>query len=185
MENQDNNQKKSSVLGKTVWTILILIIFIGAKTYMSNSSNGHAAPALPQGLSSTDDIMSYLGKHKKSNDQISLESAMAQFNYSSDSDIQEQLQTDPVIFIMKNKDTGRYVFKYKSHYVYLVKEITDFYSDGSSSFIYFVAGIKKDEDGKLYVKKLNAKKYDDSNAKDSDGYSIEDYNNYYGMDEDE
>ncbi|AKP67819.1 hypothetical protein [Companilactobacillus ginsenosidimutans] len=188
MDKQENKQqeKKSSGWGKAIWTIVIVLIFFGVKSYMSNSSNDQAAaPALPQGLSSTDEIMSYIGNHEKSNEQISLESAMAQMNQDKGSDVQEQLQNDPVIFVMKNKETGRYVFKYKNHYVYLIREITDFYSDGSYSYMYFVTGIKKDDDGKLYVKKLDAKKYDDSNAKETDGYSIDDYNNYYGMDEDD
>jgi hypothetical protein len=180
MDTNNNEAPKKSPAGKIIGWIVVLIIFAGVKIYFGNSSNNQAAPAMPQGLSDTDSVMTYLGNHKKSDEQISLTSATAQWSEVNDRDLQDKLKTDPVIFVMENKETGRYVFKYKSHYVYLIKEITDFDDDDNYTYEYFVVGIKKNSDGKLYLKELNANKFDDSNAKETDGYSIEDYNNYYG-----
>ncbi|MQS75317.1 hypothetical protein [Companilactobacillus halodurans] len=178
--NGDLKKKGKSSTEKVIIGLLVIAIFVALKIGLGNLNFFNP---MPSGLSNTDKIMTYLGENKKSNEQISMTSMMSQLNYSNYRDIQERLQTDPVIFVMKNKDTGRYVFKYKDHYVYLIKEITDFYQDDSYKYIYFVASIKKSSDGKQYVKEVNTKKYDDSNAKETDGYSIQDYNNYYGTDD--
>ncbi|MFC6176956.1 hypothetical protein ACFQAV_08895 [Companilactobacillus huachuanensis] len=169
-------ENKAKSKRKMILSVLIMVVFVVGKLYISYEKN-----RLPDGLSDTDSVLTYLGENKKSYDQISMTSAISQLS-AGNSELQDQTKNSPVIFIMENKKTGRYVFKYKSHFVYLVKEITDFYDDGSYKYIYFVTGIKKDSDGKQYVKELNAKNYDDSNAKETSGYSITEYNNYYSKD---
>jgi len=164
-----------------------LISIVGVLFVLVLVVKGINKNSLPEGKSNTDDILTYMADHKNVDEQISMTSAMSQIQYGMGGNDEglDSAKYDESIYIMKNTDTGRYVFKYGEHNVYLVKELTDFYSNGDYKYIYFVVGIKPDESGEVYLKQPDANKYDDSNAEESTGYSINDYNNYYASNDDD
>lgn len=172
-ESTETNQKSHAV--RNIVIAIFIIFFIVRGVHKAN---------IPKGLDTTSEVLTYVGKSKEACDDITGTTALSQvgayFTNDGGRDKVAEVRSTPAIFVMKNKDSGNFVFKYGDRYIYLIRVIARHQDDGHDQYINVAVGVNK-KDGKYYVKELN-NKYDDSNAVETDGYTSDNFEQNFSTD---
>lgn len=103
-------------------------------------------PWIPKGFNNAEQVVRYSNRH--ANNQIGFLMAAAQLNDELKSGVDHD---EPRVVVLRNKKSGRFVFKLKSHYVYLIRLLTD---HGDAYYEVAVA-VKKGDNGKVYHHQLS------------------------------
>lgn len=171
-----SNTNSSSALhrsNKTTFWLVVLIFAIGFSTVLLL----HPGNSLPDGYNTTDEILTLAGENSKANNDIQTYSGLGQLAAGIAGKPGESPNT---IIVMKNKDTGRFVFDYKGHPIYIIRVVARQYSSGAYNYFSIGLGVDKDDNGARYEKVL-PKSFNDDNAEEGQSYDYDDYNDNYDV----
>ncbi|KRL13714.1 zinc finger Ran-binding domain-containing protein [Schleiferilactobacillus perolens] len=159
---------------KTISWLVVLIFAIGFGLVLLLFYPGNS---LPDGYSTTDDVLTLAGENSKANSDIQTYSGYGQLTAGVTGKPGDAPNT---IIVMKNKDTGRFVFDYNGHPIYIIRIPVQQYSDGDYNYFSIGLGVDKDNDGDRYEKVL-PKSFKQDNAEEGQRYSYDDYNVNYDV----
>ncbi|GHP14457.1 hypothetical protein YK48G_18820 [Lentilactobacillus fungorum] len=150
----------------TGWKTIIVVALIGAFFIIKER------PWQPRGYQDADSVMGYA---LVNDDSIPADMELASVREDNNGDYTDT--NVERVFVMKNKRHGNYVFRFKNHYVYIIK--TDDFSN--SSYWLEAIGVHKDDNGNIYQHTLDSKS-DSAMLKyctEDKGYSIDDLKSNY------
>ena len=126
-----NITKKGRILKILISLVVILVLVLTGINYIRNMS-------IPKGSINYESIMDHVAN--VNGGWCDIEILQNQLLHSEYADEQS-------IYIMKNENTNRYVFPInindKVRYCYVIKVITNMYSNGSYDYTYYVVSLKK------------------------------------------
>ncbi|WP_155828676.1 hypothetical protein [Schleiferilactobacillus shenzhenensis] len=163
---------------RRVFWFIIAIFAVGFVIVLGLAS---AQNTLPAGYDSTDDVLTLAGETKKANEDIQTYSGYGQLAAGIAGRPDER--PDAVI-VMKNSGTGRFVFKYNNHPVYLIRVLTRQYDNGDYDYVTVGLGVTEDDSGTRYEKVL-PKSFKDDNAEEGHSYDFDDYDTNYAVTDDD
>ncbi|MEE8823444.1 hypothetical protein LASUN_10560 [Lentilactobacillus sunkii] len=144
----------------TSWKIIIVVILIGGIFLLKEK------PWVPRGYDSADKVMAWCNKNDSDIYMLSAYGALDQGVSEGSADPSEYN-----IILRANKKSNTYVFKVKSHYVYVVKIIDP--ADGS--YWEQAVGLSKDNNGKVFHRALTKSEMDSVDEIAVDDTSWNDY----------